>query len=75
MNLNSNVHEGGFVSDFSVENFMKFFERYVELFEFDIIKFSSNRLLNANKLFPEVNQIISILNKMEFLYKDEFIED
>ena len=75
VNLNSNVHEGGFVSDFSVENFMKFFERYVELFEFDIIKFSSNRLLNANKLFPEVNQIISILNKMEFFYKDEFIED
>ena len=72
--VNKNVHEGDYVENYSVKNFIKCLIKYAEISQFDILPINKkNCSFNLIKMIPSEEEILPILKKIGFIYEDEFI--
>ena len=73
--VNHKVHDGeeGYLSDYSISNFMNCFKDYLELYLYDILK--DKRKSNITKfinLIPQIKDIEVIIDKIGFNYIEDF---
>lgn len=48
-NVNYNVHEGGYVSNYSIPNFIECLQNYLELYEYEMMKNKNKKFVNEIK--------------------------
>ena len=73
--VNHNVHDGeeGYLSDYSISNFINCFKDYLELYLYDILK--DKKKSNITKfisLIPQIKDIEEIIDKIGFNYVEDF---
>lgn len=70
-NVNYNVHEGFYISNYSIEDFIRCFKNYIDLYDIELL---TRR--NKNKIdIPNAEEIKAILNKIHFVDEDDFTYD
>ena len=73
-NVNHNVHDGeeGYVSDYSITNFIKCLKSYIDLYSLDIL---NDTRINSSEFYifySKIKEVEKILNIIGFSYEDEF---
>ena len=70
-NVNHNVHEGFFISNYSNEDFIQCFQNHMDLYDVELVKRRKKDKLDI----PNVKTIKTILNKIGFIDGDDFFND
>ena len=76
-NVNFNVHEGGYLSDYSIPNFIKCLKNYIQLYEYEILKINKKKN-DVHKIRRGIIQkpkdIENILTKIGFKFKNDLYD-
>ncbi len=72
-NINYNIHEGGYLINYSINNFVNCLNDYLYLYLYDILKNEkSRRVSEFINVLPKFVNIEAILIKIKYNYEDGF---
>lgn len=72
--INKNVHEGGYIDNYSISDFITKFHNYLENEEFEFLMSNERDVLFNDMMdIPDSKTILPIIQKIGFSYEEEFI--